>query len=501
MDPVLQPSAFELAPGTRLGDYEVLRKIAIGGMAEIYLVRVTRVAGFEKVLVLKRILPSVAEDPRFVQMFLNEARLAATLRHPNIADVLDVGEHEGSYFFTMEYVHGEEVRSIRRITRERDQTVPLPMALAIVHGVASALHYAHEKTGPDGKLLGLVHRDVSSNNVMVSYDGAIKLLDFGVARVTSETHKTQTGTLRGKVPYMSPEQCRCLAVDRRSDLFSLGVIFYELTVGRRPFRGENQFEIMEQITHGSPPPPSSLVRGYPSDLEAIVMKLLAHSPDDRYATADDVVQELDELIAKHGQWLSTRAISRFMRALFADKIEAWEHAQELGVAFGDHVARTITSESFASKSMTPPPPPDAMGPEPATTPEIPQRMSRPLADFGPIRPVQQSVQIPVIKAEPRELDAALASMEEEKPAVKPAATPRAATPPPSPPRAPSYPIAPKEPRSISSAVFFVLLLLALVGAGVFIVRWLQDDVERQKLGPVTGGGRIEMTTDSPDAGR
>ncbi|HUS27961.1 MAG TPA: serine/threonine-protein kinase, partial [Kofleriaceae bacterium] len=258
-----QPKQFDLPSGTMLGKYEILKKLATGGMAEIYLARVRGNAGFEKLVVIKRILPTVADDPTFVRMFLDEARLAATLHHPNIADVYEVGEHEGAPFFAMEFVHGQDVRAIRQGARKTKERVPLAIALAIIHGGASALDYAHDRTGSDGKPLNLVHRDVSSSNILVSYEGAIKLIDFGIARATSRTHQTQVGTLKGKIPYMSPEQCRGLPLDRRSDLFSLGVVMYELTVGRRPFRGETDFGIMEQIVHGEAPAPSTLVDDYP----------------------------------------------------------------------------------------------------------------------------------------------------------------------------------------------------------------------------------------------
>ena len=184
-------AAYEIPRGTTLGKYEILRKIATGGMAEIYLACVRGQAGFEKVVVLKRILPHFAADPKFVQMFLDEARLAATLRHPNIGDVYDVGEVDGTLFFTMEYIHGQDVRSIRVAARKRNERVPLAVALAIVQGTASALQCAHQKTSADGRALGLVHRDVSASNVIVSYDGAIKLLDFGIARANDREHKTQ----------------------------------------------------------------------------------------------------------------------------------------------------------------------------------------------------------------------------------------------------------------------------------------------------------------------
>jgi serine/threonine protein kinase len=343
----------ELLPGSTLGKYEILRKLATGGMAEIYLARSRGVAGFEKTVVLKRILPHVAEDEAFVQMFLDEARLAATLQHTNIADVYDVGEVEGTPFFTMEYVHGQDVRAIRAATRKRDEQVPIAMALAIIHGTAAALDYAHARTGADGRPLELVHRDVSSSNIIVSYDGAIKLLDFGIARAASHQHKTQIGTLKGKTPYMSPEQCRAQRLDRRSDLFSLGTVMFELTVGRRPFRGENDFAVMEQIVHGEAPLPSSLVPGYPADLEAIVMRLLARDLGARYQTAEEVLHELERFISQHGLWVSARPLGKYMRLLFADRIEAWERAANEGVTLSEHVAETITSESQRAELITP----------------------------------------------------------------------------------------------------------------------------------------------------
>jgi serine/threonine protein kinase len=344
----------ELLPGSTLGKYEILRKLATGGMAEIYLARSRGVAGFEKTVVLKRILPHIAEDEAFVHMFLDEARLAATLQHPNIADVYDVGEADGNPFFTMEYVHGQDARAIRAATRKRDEHVPISMALAIVHGTASALDYAHERTGPDGRPLQLVHRDVSSSNIVVSYDGAIKLLDFGIARAASHQHKTQIGMLKGKTPYMSPEQCRAQRLDRRSDLFSLGTVMYELTAGRRPFRGENDFAIMEQIVRGVAPPPSTVSPGYPPELEAIVMRLLAPSPDARYQTAEELLHDLEQFISKHGLWVSSRPLGKYMRILFAERIDAWERAANEGVAFSEHVAETITSESQQVDRVTPP---------------------------------------------------------------------------------------------------------------------------------------------------
>jgi serine/threonine protein kinase len=346
--------ALDLTSGASIGKYEVLRKLATGGMAEIYLARVRGTAGFEKIVVLKRILPHFAEDPTFVQMFLDEARLAATLQHPNIADVYDVGENQGSYFFTMEFVHGEDARTVRIAAKKRGVAIPRPIALAIVHGTAAALAYAHDKMGPEGPL-GLVHRDVSSSNVLVSFDGAVKLVDFGIARATTRRHKTQTGTLKGKIPYMSPEQCQNRPLDRRSDLFSLGVVLYELTVGRRPFRGESDFEILDQIINKGAPRPTSIDPEYPADLESIVMKLLERQRDARYQTCEELVRDLEAFMSSTGAWVSAMSLGRYMRDLFADKINAWEAAMADGTTLGDHVASVITSESQRAERRNTPP--------------------------------------------------------------------------------------------------------------------------------------------------
>ncbi len=337
-----------------LGKYEILRKLAMGGMAEIYLARARGQAGFEKLVVIKRILPTVANDPKFVQMFLDEARLAATLQHPNIADVYEVGEHEGSPFFAMEFVHGQDVRTMRFAARKRNEQVPLAIALSIIQSTASALDHAHDRNGPDGRNLGLVHRDISTSNILVSYDGAIKLIDFGIARATNSAHQTQTGTLKGKIPYMAPEQCRGQALDRRSDIFSLGVVLYELTVGRRPFAGENDFQIMEAIVHRDAPPPSASMRDYPADLEAIAMKMLARNREERYQTLEAVLHDLEPFLQQHRLWVSPKQLSKYMRTMFANDVEGWDRAIEDGVTLAQHVAASVTGQSAQSQLLTPP---------------------------------------------------------------------------------------------------------------------------------------------------
>jgi serine/threonine protein kinase len=308
--------------GDRLGKYEIIRELATGGMAKIYLARVSGTAGFEKLVVLKCILPSLAGDESFVRMFLDEARLAATLRHSNIADVFDVGVEDGTYFFAMEYVRGQNARAVRIESKQRQLPVPLEVSLAIIAGTAAALGYAHDRTGPDGPL-HLVHRDVSPSNVLVSYEGAVKLVDFGIARANRHSGaRTRTGLRRGKAPYLSPEQCRGEPIDRRSDLFSLGTMLYELTAGQRPFLGHSDFEVMEAIVTREVVPPSILVADYPRELEQIVMRLLARSPDDRYQDAGALLEVLERFVADRAMLTSAHVVARYMRELFGDQATA-----------------------------------------------------------------------------------------------------------------------------------------------------------------------------------
>ena len=329
---VLAPVRDELRRGESLGRYEIIERIATGGMAEIYLGRVRGTAGFDKLVAIKRILPQVAADHAFVEMFLAEARLAATLRHPNIADVFDVGVVNGSHFFAMEYIHGHDLRTIRREAVRSHRRLPLEVSIAITSNVASALAYAHTRNGPNGPL-HLVHRDVSPSNILVSYDGAVKLVDFGIARAGSNpsTTITRTGQLKGKIPYMSPEQCRAKGLDHRTDLFSLGIVLYELTTNVRPFDGKGDFDTLERIVHGIMLPPSEIVASYPRALEAIVMRLLANKRSARYQNADELVADLERLTTEHGLFASAFMVGRYMRDLFPGEANKLPHAEH------DHV--------------------------------------------------------------------------------------------------------------------------------------------------------------------
>jgi serine/threonine protein kinase len=250
-------------------------------MAEVYLAVAEGLSGFEKRVVVKRLLPQHAGNPELLAMFLDEARLCAGLRHPHIAEVYDVGEDQGDYFLAMEHVTGGDLRALL----DAGGALPLADALAIAAAVGEGLHHAHEHRDEGGRALEIVHRDVSPSNVLVSVAGEVKLIDFGVAKWTAQRTETRHGVLKGKCAYMSPEQCRAEPLDRRSDVFALGVVLYELTTGRRPFEGANDFEIMTAVVRGEPRPPSAVAEGYPQALEEIVMSALAPRREDRTATA------------------------------------------------------------------------------------------------------------------------------------------------------------------------------------------------------------------------
>ena len=331
-----------VSPGDKLGKYEVIRQIAVGGMAEIYLARTSGIEGFEKLVVIKRILPQYVSNASFVDMFLNEARLAATLHHPNVAQVYDIGVEDGEYFFAMEYVHGEDLDHMSVASDEQGVPISLDAALTLVAGLCAGLHYAHDRAGPDGKPLGIVHRDVSPSNVLVSYDGAVKLVDFGIARASSRPGTTQGG-LKGKIAYMSPEQCRAKGtLDRRSDIYAVGTILYQLTTGRMPFDGETEYQILNQIVNDDPPAPSTIVDGYPRSLEQIVQRSLARDPANRYATAQELQAAVEDFAHETRLRVSPLVLARLMGTLFPARLEEWDQAKSQGPRFVEQqVVRTL----------------------------------------------------------------------------------------------------------------------------------------------------------------
>jgi serine/threonine protein kinase len=321
--------------------HEILGRLAVGGMAELYTARAIRPDGSTEHVVLKRILPHLSSDPDFVRMFHDEAHLAATLRHPNIVRVHDIGQHAGDFFFTMEYVHGDNARTMIRAAQEAETHIPLQHVVQIGLGVATGLHYAHEKHDDAGNWLRIVHRDVSPTNILVSFQGDVKIVDFGIAKAAAATHVTQAGMLKGKASYMSPEQCRADPVDRRSDVYAIGILLYEMTTLTRLFRGDNELAILHQILTGKFDPPSTRVPGYPADLERIVVRCLAQSPDERYQTALEISEDLARFAQSHGLSPSATALGRYLLDLCGDKPYPW--ADDEGEAEVESAGDSATS--------------------------------------------------------------------------------------------------------------------------------------------------------------
>jgi len=313
-----------IAPGTKLGKYRVLHRIAYGGMAEIYLARASGIQGFEKYIVLKRILPQFAENHHLIRMFLQEARLAAILDHPNIAQVHDIGEEGGVFFFTMEYLHGEDVRVIlKKLALLRAPPIPLQHAIHIMIDAATGAHFAHEKKGADGASLGIVHRDLSPSNIVVTYAGGVKVVDFGVAKIAADPDLSGSQSLKGKLAYMSPEQVSRGAIDRRSDVFALGIVLYEMTVGGRLFKGADEVETLRAVLDLKVRPPSEAVPGYPAELERIVLKALERAPERRYQTAREMQIDLEAFARNQKLEISSAALAEWMETTFGPKREIW----------------------------------------------------------------------------------------------------------------------------------------------------------------------------------
>src|SRR5258705_2080095 len=251
--------------GKRLGKYEILALLALGGTAEIYLARIAGAAGFEKYVVVKCLHDHLADDTEFVKMFLDEARFAAYLDHSNIVQTMELGEHEGRYYMVMEFLAGVSLAMVVRRTAERTTggRVPVPLALNMVAQACAGLHYAHERNA-NGKPLNIVHRDISPQNLVISFEGVVKVVDFGIAKAEMRETRTRSGTIKGKFAYMSPEQCVANNVDRRTDVFALGVIGHELLTGRRLFKRTSPYETYHAVMECEVKPPSIEAGGDPT---------------------------------------------------------------------------------------------------------------------------------------------------------------------------------------------------------------------------------------------
>ena len=318
-----------IGPVRRFGAYTLVKKLATGGMAEIWLARQRGLAGFNRFVVIKKILSHLAEQKTFREMFLDEARTCAALSHPNIVQVYDLGRVEDAYFIAMEFIAGENLAAIAWRGMKRSKPFPPYYAARVIADACKALHYAHHLKGSDGHPLHIVHRDISPQNVLVTYEGEVKIVDFGIAKAASKNEQTKTGMLKGKFSYMSPEQCLGSAVDMRSDIFALGILLYELCTGKRLFKHESELMILEMITKRSVVAPSQVAPAISAGLEDIIMKALEKDPRRRFQNAQQMQFALEAYLRDEGHPATNADIAAYMRALFGDKIEEKRKLREI----------------------------------------------------------------------------------------------------------------------------------------------------------------------------
>ena len=301
--------------GTKFGQYVLVEKIATGGMAEVWKARMRGVEGFQKIVAIKKILPHLSDNQDFIEMFIDEAKLAAQLNHNNIIHIYDLGKIQSSYYIAMEYIDGYDLKTILRRGAERDNPITVELALFIASKIASALDYAHRKRDFEDKEMGIVHRDVSPQNVLISQEGDIKLCDFGIAKAASKASHTQAGALKGKLQYMSPEQAWGRSIDRRSDVFALATVLFELLTNRKLFTGDNEISILEQVREARVQPPSLYNDEVTPEIDKIVLKALQKDPANRYQSAGEMARDLDQILYSFRPTPTSADLAIFMHRL------------------------------------------------------------------------------------------------------------------------------------------------------------------------------------------
>ncbi len=370
----------QLHRGSRIGKYEVLTQLSLGGMAELFLAFTAGPGGFRKYVVVKRILPDVRAQDQFVKMFLDEARVTAAFNYPNIAQVFDLGDQDG-LFIAMEFIPGQNLNQVTAACVRRAHPVPFGFSCAMGRAVCLALHYAHTFMDPTGKPAPVIHRDVAQKNIMVTYEGVTKLLDFGIAKVKGGLGRTNVGMVKGTTGYMSPEQVRAEELDGRSDLFAVGVVLHELLTGRRLFSAESEMEEMTKILQAPIPEPHRLDPNIPPALSEVVMRALARERSERYATGKEMAKALEK--AAGPLLFDQDRTSAFMRELFAAKMEATRALLESAVSMDEEVMHTAT-RAIREDALAPPRPLKKKAQkEPSSSPVAP-----------PAKPPQKSISPP-----------------------------------------------------------------------------------------------------------
>ncbi|MDP2340909.1 MAG: serine/threonine-protein kinase [Deltaproteobacteria bacterium] len=381
---------------TMFGRYLLLDKVAAGGMAEVWRGKITGEANFQRIVAIKKILPHVAEDEDFITMFTDEALITASLQHANIGQVYEFSKIGDVFFIAMEYISGRDLKSLWSWSKARNQIMPLELSSFIVAKMADGLDYAHSRRDNLGNPSGIVHRDISPQNVLVSWEGDVKVIDFGIAKATEKSGKTRPGTLKGKFAYMAPEQIRGLPLDGRSDIFALGVVLYEMVTGQRGFQADSEFSLLEMVRNVEIRPPSLLNSALPAELERIVYKALCKDRDQRYQTGADLSEDLQRFLMMRGKPPQARDLAAFMRENFTVDWEKERARLESYKEFtGENSKPTPVSRapaapialevdsSFSSSdddgfsSSAPPPPPSLPPPQPIGV--------RPAALVNPVR--------------------------------------------------------------------------------------------------------------------
>lgn len=393
-----QPKTPKIEPGEEVGGYDILGPIARGGMAEIYKAKKKGVKGFEKIIALKKILSGYGEDQKYIEMFVDEAKIAAQLTHPNIVQIYDLGRKDDYYFIAMEYVEGKDLRLLLRQLSEKEKHLPLELSIYMIIKVLEALYYAHTAKDNRGQTLDIVHRDVSPPNILIGYNGEIKLTDFGVSKASIKMHQTISGALKGKLLYMSPEQARGdRDIDCRSDIFSAGVIFFEMLTNKKLFLDESEMQVLKKVQEGEIILPSTLRKEIDPELEAILIKSLHKDPKARYQTAIEMAEALSGYLQKHyNQSPSPAHIAHYLMTLFADdirknniKIELKKEPYQIlrkpaPPAAEKPVETPKAPRPEAEKKAPPPPPPPAATVK--VTPQAPSPSTQKIPIVPPVKP-------------------------------------------------------------------------------------------------------------------
>jgi serine/threonine protein kinase len=367
------------------GNYYLLEKVAVGGMAELFKAKQRGVHNFQKIVAIKRILPHLSDNDEFVTMFIDEAKLAAQLTHPNIVQIFDLGKASNAYYIAMEFVDGRDLRSLLRKVREYRIPVPENIAAAVVMKVAGALDYAHRKKGLNDKELKLVHRDISPQNILISYEGAVKLVDFGIAKAATKNTQTMAGALKGKLLYMSPEQALGQSLDSRSDIYSLGLVLFELLTGERCFQADSELGVLEKVRMGRIADIQSVNPMVSREMAAALGKALQKNVDQRYSSARLLERDLKELVTRRGNEPTDHDIAEYVNVVLKGTKEQVEEllAARFSVKPPPPKGATVT----AVKAPPPPKPQEeltAMTPA-ARRPQPPP----PLAAYAPQMEIEQ----------------------------------------------------------------------------------------------------------------